>query len=206
VTPRSTGTPREAIARSQPRSDRNLACLSTVLPLTTQFSGIQGCRSSASPTVRGARGSPFLWHSSCAQYTVGTVGSADVVPLEIDQHDVRVVAQTVEDDPLSVGGHVERAHRIALFQPRERTGRQRGQIETLEVLRSQFALHVNQGLAIGREPNAFAVAAQLDRRQLNGSSVGSDGEQRLVRRDVWSGVRNRPAADPRGGSSGGLPP
>jgi hypothetical protein len=90
--------------------------------------------------------------------------------LEIYQHDVRVVAQPVENDPLSVGGHVERAHRVTLAQAGQLTRRQRGQIETPEILGSQFALHVDQRLPIGREPNAFTIAAKPDRRQLNGEA------------------------------------
>ena len=52
---------------------------------------------------------------------------------QIDQHDVRVLARSVEDDLFPVGRDVERPQDAVIAEAGERTGLLRGEIEQPEI-------------------------------------------------------------------------
>src|SRR5512142_2066744 len=64
---------------------------------------------------------------------------------QIDKDDIRVLAQTVEDDCLAIGGNIERPHHAVIAQMREGASRVRGEIEQPEISRVR-AWHVHQTL------------------------------------------------------------
>src|SRR4030095_9648947 len=68
--------------------------------------------------------------------------------LEFDEHDIRRVARSVEDDLLSVGTDVEAPHAHRIVESSQLTAPARLQVEQPEVLRDIQALHINQSATV----------------------------------------------------------
>ena len=114
-------------------------------------------------------------------------GRASLLWRQIDEHNVRVFAQTVEHDLLAVRRDVEGAHGGRIVEMSEGAGPLRGQIEQPEVLGGKWPLHVNQRFASGQKAAALSPDAHPDGRQFNGSSIrphGHDGRRKIGVRTV----------------------
>ena len=94
---------------------------------------------------------------------------------EIDQDDVRVITQSVEHDPRSVGGDVKCADGAGVVEPSQLAVLHRRQVEEPEVLvKVSRGLHVDQTPSVREKSRFLAQHMDLEGRQLDRGPVGAD--------------------------------
>src|ERR1051326_8814271 len=109
---------------------------------------------------------------------------------QVNEDDIRVLAQSVEDDPFAVGCDVKCAHGRGIGEMGKLTALPGGQIQNPEVLCPLRALHIDESFSVGHESDSLAKAADFRLRQINRCSVRTNSMKRLNTADEFADIND----------------